>query len=159
MTAPAASSPGVRSRMQKQSSRDTGPEMALRKELHRRGLRYRVHVKVLPRRTADIVFPRAKVAVFVDGCFWHGCPEHYKGPKQNGRWWGDKIERNRLRDGDTNTRLALDGWVVIRVRECTYSTEWAADWIGISVRCALEGEVLGARVTVLGPRGMVSDAR
>src|SRR3954469_24349398 len=74
-----ASSPEVRARMQRQPSRDTQPELALRRLLHASGLRYRIHVRPLPslRRTADVVFRSARVAVFVDGCFWHGCPQCY----------------------------------------------------------------------------------
>jgi len=144
--------------MQKQRSKDTGPEVALRRALFHRGLRYRVHAKVLPRRTADIVFPRQRVAVFVDGCFWHGCPVHYRGPKMNGRWWAEKIEKNRLRDGDTNTRLALEGWTVIRVRECVRSVAWAADWVQVAVNAARDGLRLRDSVIVLGQGGVVTDA-
>jgi DNA mismatch endonuclease (patch repair protein) len=81
--------------------RDTGPELALRRELHRQGLRYNVHRRPLPdlNRQADIIFPRAKVAVFVDGCFWHGCPDHGRRQhRTNGWYWPEKIERNKQRD-------------------------------------------------------------
>src|SRR5437764_2324869 len=89
-----ASSPSVSRRMQLQASRDTAPERKLRSALHRSGLRFRVHVRPLPgvRREADIVFPKARVAVFVDGCFWHGCPDHAPWPKANAAWWREKIE-------------------------------------------------------------------
>jgi DNA mismatch endonuclease (patch repair protein) len=92
--------------------------MALRSRLHRRGLRFRVHYS-LPelRRKADIAFPRKRIAVFVDGCFWHGCPEHGTWPKQNAEWWREKIEANQRRDAETNRRLAELGWCVIRVWE------------------------------------------
>ncbi len=95
----------------------TGAELSLRRELHARGLRYRLQIPLLtkPRRIADIVFPGAKVAVFVDGCFWHGCPEHASWPKNNAQFWREKIEANRARDADTNQRLGASGWRVIRI--------------------------------------------
>ncbi|WP_086843765.1 very short patch repair endonuclease [Amycolatopsis kentuckyensis] len=105
--------------MSKQKSRNTGIEMALRKALHAAGLRYRVHRRPLEsvRREADIVFIGAKVAVFVDGCFWHGCPDHATWPKTNPQFWRDKIEGNRRRDTDTDIRLAEAGWLAVRVWE------------------------------------------
>jgi DNA mismatch endonuclease (patch repair protein) len=98
--------------------RDTAAEIVLRSLLHRRGLRFRVH-HPLPnlRRRADIAFPRLRLAVFVDGCFWHGCPEHGTWPKQNADWWREKIESNRRRDADTDARLEEQGWHVVRVWE------------------------------------------
>lgn len=109
----------TRLRMSRQRSRDTDPERALRSRLHRLGLRYRLHgrpVKGL-RRQADIVFSRARVAVFVDGCFWHQCPEHATSPKANGAWWAAKLAANVARDQDTDRRLAEAGWQVVRVWE------------------------------------------
>ncbi|WP_052021614.1 very short patch repair endonuclease [Actinokineospora spheciospongiae] len=105
--------------MSKQRSRDTGTEIALRKELHALGLRYRVHRRPVRavRREADVVFGPVKVAVFVDGCFWHGCPEHVTWPKNNADFWRSKIETNRSRDRDTDRKLADDGWAVVRVWE------------------------------------------
>jgi DNA mismatch endonuclease, patch repair protein len=105
--------------MSKQRSRDTGIEIALRRELHHRGLRYRVHRRPVPevRREADLVFRPVKVAVFVDGCFWHGCPDHATWPKRNEEFWRTKIEGNRIRDRDTDHRLAAHGWVSVRVWE------------------------------------------
>jgi DNA mismatch endonuclease (patch repair protein) len=96
--------------------RDTPAELALRTELARLGLRYRVDVPSFPgsRRRADIVFARARVAVFVDGCFWHGCPVHATWPKQNRQWWRAKIHGNRRRDRDTNRRLEERGWLPVR---------------------------------------------
>jgi DNA mismatch endonuclease, patch repair protein len=91
----------------------------LRRLLHTRGLRYRVDRPVLPdlRRRADIVFSTPRVVVFVDGCFWHGCREHATWPKHNESFWREKIETNRLRDRDTDERLADAGWTVVRVWE------------------------------------------
>jgi DNA mismatch endonuclease (patch repair protein) len=105
--------------MQATKSRDSRPEVALRKLLHARGLRFRVHVLVLPalRRRADVVFPGARVAVYVDGCFWHGCPEHVVWPRTNVEWWKEKIASTKRRDRDTDRRLARAGWRVIRVWE------------------------------------------
>lgn len=105
--------------MSRQRSRDTGVEMALRRALHASGLRYRVHRRPLKgvRREADIVFGPAKVAVFVDGCFWHGCPEHATWPKRNSAFWREKIEKNRARDRNTDVRLEEAGWVPVRVWE------------------------------------------
>jgi DNA mismatch endonuclease (patch repair protein) len=116
---PQASSDDVRARMSRQPSRDTRPELMLRRILHRRGLRYRVDVAVVKglRRKADIVFRGARVAVFVHGCFWHGCPEHATWPKANAAWWRAKIERNRERDRETERALDADGWTVVRVWE------------------------------------------
>jgi DNA mismatch endonuclease, patch repair protein len=109
----------IRRRMRRQAQSDTKPEMALRRELHRRGLRYRVDHPPLPqvRRRADVVFPRRKVAVFVDGCFWHSCPTHGTLPKTNREWWQEKLERNRLRDRETDAALSEAGWTVLRFWE------------------------------------------
>jgi DNA mismatch endonuclease (patch repair protein) len=105
--------------MRSNRSRDTGPELALRSAVHRLGLRYRVNARPLPgvRRTADLVFGRARVAVFLDGCFWHGCPEHHTVAATNAEFWADKVATNRRRDRDTDRRLADAGWVVVRVWE------------------------------------------
>lgn len=102
--------------MAKVRQKGTGPEMALRKEMYRIGLRYRVDYEVLqhPRRVADVAFPGRKIAIFVDGCFWHGCPVHATWPKRNAEFWRQKIEANRRRDEDTNARLLEIGWKVLR---------------------------------------------
>lgn len=94
-------------------------EVELRRALHSRGLRYRLQVPLItkPRRVADVVFVSARVAVFVDGCFWHGCPEHASWPKSNAEFWREKIEANRSRDADTGRSLAELGWRVIRIWE------------------------------------------
>ncbi|NGY65558.1 very short patch repair endonuclease [Lentzea sp. NEAU-D13] len=120
--------PQTRVRMSRQKSKDTQVEIALRKALHAAGLRYRVHQRPVSgvRREADVVFTAAKVAVFVDGCFWHGCPEHATWPKNNAQFWRDKIEGNRRRDVDTDARLAQEGWLAVRVWEHE-SVEVAAD--------------------------------
>jgi DNA mismatch endonuclease (patch repair protein) len=106
-------------RMAKQRRRDTKPEVALRRELHRVGLRYFVDKAPLPgmRRRADVVFPRRHVAVYVDGCFWHSCPQHATHPKNNAQWWADKLAANVARDRDTDRRLAEAGWTVVRIWE------------------------------------------
>ncbi|MFD7230549.1 very short patch repair endonuclease [Streptomyces sp. NPDC059881] len=114
-----ASSAARRRNMQAIRSRDTKPEQLIRRLVHAQGLRYRVAAKPLPdlRRTADMVFRSAKVAVFIDGCYWHGCPEHYIAPKTNPGYWSDKVARNMARDRDTNQRLAESGWLVLRFWE------------------------------------------
>jgi DNA mismatch endonuclease (patch repair protein) len=116
---PVPSSPEVSERMRKALRRDTAPELALRRELHRRGLRYRVDHPLpgLPRRRADLLFVRARVAVFVDGCFWHGCSEHSVVPKANRQWWIEKIDANRRRDRHTDEHLLELGWWPARVWE------------------------------------------
>lgn len=114
-----ASSPGVRRSMQANTGRDTKPELALRRAVHAVGLRYFVNRRPIRavRRTADLVFPRLRVAVFLDGCFWHGCPVHHTVAKTNAGFWADKVEINRRRDRDTNAVLAAAGWTVIRIWE------------------------------------------
>ncbi|MEU7424163.1 very short patch repair endonuclease [Streptomyces sp. NPDC040750] len=111
--------PETRARMSRQVSRNTKVELALRRALHAAGLRYRVHRRPLKgvRREADVLFGPAKVAVFVDGCFWHGCPEHATWPKRNADFWRTKIEGNQRRDRDTDERLASAGWLAVRVWE------------------------------------------
>jgi DNA mismatch endonuclease (patch repair protein) len=113
------SSPEASYRMAKVRQKGTGVEVDLRRELYRSGLRYRVGYVVLkrPRRVADVAFPGLKIAIFVDGCFWHGCPKHGTWPKQNAEFWRNKIETNRSRDKDTNVRLEAIGWKAVRVWE------------------------------------------
>ncbi len=119
MPRPPASSPEVAKRMRRQRRRDTRPEIALRQQLHRMGLRFRVDRPVLrqARRRADVVFGPAKVAVFIDGCYWHLCPQHSTLPRANAAWWIEKLERNVLRDRDTDASLEAAGWRVVRVWE------------------------------------------
>ena len=122
---PVASSDHVQARFRRQRTRDTAPELALRRRLHSMGLRYRVDVPPIAalRRRADIVFRTARVAVFVDGCFWHGCPTCDLRPKANADWWREKLQRNRRRDRDTDERLVEAGWLVLRVWEHEPVTE------------------------------------
>jgi len=114
-----ASSPSTRKVMRANRSRDTKTELALRSAVHRLGLRFRVDAPLVKglRRRADIIFPGARVAVFSDGCYWHGCPEHYRAATRNREFWSDKIIANRDRDLDTDERLRQAGWHVIRVWE------------------------------------------
>lgn len=115
---PDASSAGVRRRMQRTPKRDTPCELALRSALHRLGLRFRVDWPFPgTRQRADVVFTGAKVAVFVDGCFWHGCPIHATWPKANAEWWRTKIDNNAKRDRRTTATLKERGWVVLRFWE------------------------------------------
>lgn len=116
---PPAANESVAARMARQASKDTRPELALRRELHQRGLRFRLGQRPLPtlRSTPDIVFGPTKVAVYVDGCFWHSCPEHATRPGHNAGWWADKLARNRERDRKADAVLAAAGWAVVRVWE------------------------------------------
>lgn len=136
-TTPPASSPAALRRMKQQRQRDTRPELELRSVLHRAGLRFRVDYP-LPglRRRGDVVFPGRRVAVFVDGCFWHGCPEHATWPKANAEWWRAKIEANVARDRDSDARLTEAGWAVVRVWEHEHSDVAAA-----IVCAAVKGEL------------------
>ncbi len=110
--------------------RDTKPEVLLRRELHKRGRRFRVVMRVPGnnRRSVDIAFTRYKLAVLVDGCFWHGCPTHGTHPTANRDWWARKLAANRLRDDDTDRLLASAGWTVLRLWEHVESGE-AADLV------------------------------
>lgn len=105
--------------MRSNRGRDTKPELALRSAVHALGLRYRVSARPLRnmRRSADLVFTGARVAVFLDGCFWHGCPDHHTVAVTNAAFWADKVTANRLRDRDTDEKLADAGWLSIRVWE------------------------------------------
>jgi len=105
--------------MARVKQKNTSAEVSLRRELFRAGLRYRLDFVVLskPRRVADIAFPKLRIAVFVDGCFWHGCPVHGTWPKQNAEFWWQKIEANVRRDADSNDRLRAAGWQVLRFWE------------------------------------------
>jgi DNA mismatch endonuclease, patch repair protein len=106
----------VRSNMSRMPTRDSGPEVLLRSRLHRIGLRYRLHQASLPGRP-DIVFPSARVAVFVDGCFWHWCPRHCTVLRHSHAWWLKKLGGNRRRDRLKDKALAETGWLAIHVWE------------------------------------------
>ena len=105
--------------MRSNRSRDTKPEMAVRSAVHRRGIRFRVSARPQPElaRTADLVLRKSRIAVFVDGCFWHGCPDHHTQPAANARFWADKIARNVERDAETTAYLRQAGWTVLRFWE------------------------------------------
>jgi DNA mismatch endonuclease (patch repair protein) len=121
--------------MQGNRSKDTKPELALRRELHARGLRYfknRRPIRTV-RRTADIVFPSSRLAVFIDGCFWHGCPDHHTVARTNADYWSAKVERNRNRDNETDALLADAGWTVLRIWEHVAIID-AADLVEAAVR-------------------------
>ena len=131
-------SPATRRTMQANRGRDTRPELALRSDLHTRGLRFRVN-QPLPfdrRRRADLTFTRAGLYVFVDGCFWHGCPEHFVEPKTRRDFWLAKISGNRARDAETQTRLEDLGATVIRIWEHD-EPEAAADVVEAAYRAIL----------------------
>ncbi|TXK19766.1 very short patch repair endonuclease [Homoserinibacter sp. GY 40078] len=114
-----ATSDGVRRSMLANRRRDTKPEVAIRRILHARGLRFRVDYRVLltSRTRADIAFTRWKVAIFVDGCFWHGCPIHATQPKRNSGYWTPKLARNVERDAQASALLRQNDWTVLRYWE------------------------------------------
>src|SRR5690349_10528161 len=105
--------------MKSNKRRDTRPELTLRRIVHAQGLRYRVDFQPVEtvRRRVDLAFTRAKVVVFLDGCFWHGCPLHYRAPGANSRYWSEKVDRNRARDAETTSLLIDAGWAVVRIWE------------------------------------------
>lgn len=115
--------------------RDTKPELDVRRILHARGVRYRVAYPVpgMVRRSIDIAFTRVKVAVFLDGCFWHGCPVHATKPQANAEWWADKLRRNVERDAETVQVLERAGWRVLRFWEHE-AAETVVDRIIVVVR-------------------------
>jgi DNA mismatch endonuclease (patch repair protein) len=114
--APLSLDAGVRARLSSQRTKDTGPEMLLRRALHAAGVRYRVHRRDLPG-SPDIVVPRLRLIVFVDGCFWHCCPDHGNLPRNNSDWWATKLARNVIRDREQDAALRSLGWEVLRVWE------------------------------------------
>lgn len=109
----------VRRRMERQARRDTSVELGIRRRLHALGYRYRVDFRLEPslRCRGDIVFTRRKVVAFVDGCFWHGCPDHATAPRNNAKWWREKLAANVARDERNRRALEALGWAVIRVWE------------------------------------------
>jgi DNA mismatch endonuclease, patch repair protein len=122
---PAPLNTTVSSQMSRMPRANTGPELLLRRELHRRGLRFKVHPAQLPGRP-DIVLTAARLAVFVDGCFWHACPEHGTLPNNNRAWWRAKLARNVARDHEKDTALERLGWTSIHIWEHVSFSE-AAD--------------------------------
>ncbi|MFJ3904163.1 very short patch repair endonuclease [Streptomyces sp. NPDC090025] len=128
-------SPAVSARMSRQRSKDTAAELAVRRLLHAAGLRYRVEYPVpgMRRRRIDVAFPRARIAVLIDGCFWHGCPQHATRPKANAEWWRHKLDRNIARDLETGEHLRAEGWTVLRFWEHEPPEEVAAA-VGAAVR-------------------------
>ena len=125
---PSPKSDRVSKQMREQRTRDTDPEVRLRRELHSRGLRYQLQRRVpeRPRQRIDICFPTERVAVFVDGCFWHGCPQHYVASKTNPDYWAPKIAANAERDVRSTALLVDAGWTVLRFWTHTPAAEIAA---------------------------------
>lgn len=113
---PAALDEATRRRMRRQATRDTAPEMALRRALHALGVRYRLHHPGLPGRP-DVALVGSRIAVFVDGCFWHSCPEHGRAPVNNAGWWATKLAANVERDRRKDAALAGMDWLVVHVWE------------------------------------------
>lgn len=125
--------------MARNRGRDTDPELVLRHALWSRGLRYRLNCKIAGK--PDLVFPRHRVALFVDGCFWHGCPEHGATPKTNVEFWSAKLARNRERDCEVATQLASENWTVVRVweHEVRSDLERVVDYLTVRIRSAVAG--------------------
>lgn len=118
--APPPSSPAVAAIMRRTGRRDTAPELALRRELHHRGLRFLVDVSppgTNRRRRVDVLLRGSRLAVLVDGCFWHSCPQHLHLPKANAQWWAVKLASTTARDRDTDAHLRAHGWLPLRVWE------------------------------------------
>lgn len=135
---PAAKNPAISKQMSRMPRENSKPELNLRRALHKRGLRYRIHSQ-LPGRP-DISFGRARLAIFVDGCFWHACPEHGVLPKNNREWWRQKLESNVTRDRRKDQELAELGWTSLHIWEHT-PPEQAADLVQQTRRRLLsEGE-------------------
>ncbi len=145
-TVPPASSEAAKKRMKCTRRRDTAPELAFRSAIRFRGLRYRINYKPIPGlcRRADLAFVSARVAVFIDGCFWHGCPTHGTWPKANAKFWRSKIETNQQRDNDTDRRLLEAGWLVVRV--------WAHD--DLAAAASRVAELVASRVSMAGRAGV-----
>lgn len=139
--------------MQRQGRRDTASELALRREVWRRGLRYRVDVApIRDRRRADLVFTKTKVAVYVDGCFWHRCPVHATTPKSNQAWWIAKLEANVARDRATERELSDAGWTVVRVWEHEEPAAAASRVIAVVRHASSQSERTTSTTTPPAPR-------
>jgi DNA mismatch endonuclease (patch repair protein) len=132
--------------MQQMGRRNTGPELALRRELTALSLRYRLHRRDLPG-TPDVAFMSARVAVFVDGCFWHSCPEHGVMPKANRDWWEAKLEGNRQRDRAKDRALVDAGWLPVHIWEHQDPADAATRVAGIVAARLSEGGLDGGRRT------------
>jgi DNA mismatch endonuclease (patch repair protein) len=132
-----ASSEGTRRSMLGNTGRDTKPELAVRRLLHARGYRYRVDYRPIRevRSRADVAFTRRKIAVFIDGCFWHVCPIHATHPKANADYWAPKLARNVERDAETTVKLQAAGWTVLRYWEHEAPADVAA-----AIEAALRSE-------------------
>lgn len=143
---PVPTSARVSQQMARVARRDTRPELALRRELHARGLRYRVDTKPDPtvRSRADVLFSWCLVAVYVDGCFWHSCPEHSVLPKGNREWWRAKLAATVCRDRATEATLRDLGWTVLRIWEHEDPVV-AADRVEAAIRGAEVPAVASAR--------------
>lgn len=117
-------------RMKKQGQRDTRAELLIRRRLHALGFRFRVDRKPEPsmRTRGDLIFTRQRVVVFVDGCFWHACPQHRSVPRTNSAWWKEKLAANVMRDERATQQLQACGWTVVRIWEHE-NTEAAVDQI------------------------------
>lgn len=150
--APAASSALVRRVMQANHPRDTAPEVALRRALHAAGLRFRKDWCPEPylRCKSDIVFPRQRLCVFVDGCFWHRCPLHFQLPKSNSDWWDEKIQATVDRDVRQSRALQSRGWMVLRV--------WEHETVASAMRARVE-RIAAAVKELSCPRVRVSGVR
>lgn len=133
-------SPAKSNEMRRVRTTGTAPETELRRRLHAAGLRFRVGYPVpgRPRRSIDIAFPRRRLAVFIDGCFWHGCPEHGAVPRTNAAFWKAKVDANRARDRETDEVLGSAGWIIVRIWEHTKTDDAA-----MMVKSALENVVRG----------------
>ena len=134
---PTTADPGVRNVMRANRRRDTKPEVALRSALHKRGLRFRNDVSIVTEERnvrVDVALTRHRVAVFLDGCFWHCCPDHGTRPRSNPAYWRAKLDRNLQRDASSNELLRAAGWRVVRVWELQ-DPEKAAELIDQLVRC------------------------
>ncbi len=126
--------PQVRARMQRTLQRNNDCERRVRSLLHRSGLRFRIHFRPVPARgtEADIAFPRQRIAVMMDGCYWHGCLQHASRPRRNAEWWADKLDGNIARDRRNDAVLKEAGWQVMRFWEHEDPTAVASD-VALSV--------------------------
>jgi DNA mismatch endonuclease (patch repair protein) len=134
--------------MQSNRHRDTSPEVSVRRALHRAGFRFRKHYRALPGRrgNVDIAFPKLRIAVFVDGCFWHSCPKHATRPATNGDWWGSKLEATVARDRRTDAELISGGWLVLRFWEHATAAEVVDSLVAARESILVGGAVATGRI-------------